>query len=475
VEKISIMCAILMSLGGPLAAGEPGGKSVVRVDCARPGPAELVRKFDMCQTGWSPPKAWASLATGRVGPLGCRQVRIVGALLHSRFGGQPLGEPILKLLSSQGAAPYVCLDPNVLDGQGSMEKPPSDMARWRQLLRRAAAQAREHGGVWFEVWNEPNTLTFWRGTRDELHELYRVMVQEVRAVHPKAKFAGPGFTSGGLGKWLAPFLDFVEKNELPLDAVAFHDFGRDYTLGERWILPHVKECLAELDRRPYFKDRRVEIHVGECSFFGDPKDGEAADRAEAAARLPRLFRLLLAEPRLTLVQWAQLFDTGHKGLWGNLGVIDAETGKAKPLYNVFLMYAMMPTKSASYETTGPVGCLAGQDERTVAVMLSNETEQDSPTAIELRNLPFKAGEPVHAYVFAVDKSHSSFWDKPGDGRLELIRRGTLTPQPAEGEPGAKLSLTETIPGPGVRLLLLSAVPRRFDARVIALVADPSSP
>ena len=404
-----VICTMLVCLGGAAPATQPGGESTVLVDCARPGPADLVRKFDMCQTGYSPPDAWMAAAKGRIRPIGCRQARIVGALLHSRVGGgTPLSEPILRLLKEEGAAPYVCMDPNIIDPVDNMHNVPSDMAKWRETLRKAALQAKAYGGIWFEVWNEPNGINFWKAGRPELFELYRVMVEEVLAVHPKARFVGPGITSGGIPKWLPPFLDYVQKHELPLDAIAFHDFGRGYGLGERWIVPNLKECLDEIDKRPYFKDKHVEVHVGECSFFDDPKDGDPADRAEAAAHLPELFRQLLAEPRLTLVQWAQLFDTGHPGHWGNLGVIDTETRKPKAIYNVFLMYAMMPLRSAWYETKGPVKCLASRDEHTVAVMLDNATDKESPCRIEVRNLPFAAGNKVHVYIFAIDKGHSSF-------------------------------------------------------------------
>jgi hypothetical protein len=295
------------------------------------------------------------------------------------------------------------------------------------------------------------------------------MVKEVSAVHPEAKFASPGITSGGIGRWLGPFLDYTVTNALPLHAITFHDFGRDYTLGSRWIIPNVKACLAELDRRPYFRDRNVEIHVGECSYFEDPKDGGAADRASAAAQLPQTIRELLAEPRLTLVQWAQLFDTGHPGMWGNLGIIDAETRKAKPLYNVLVMYALMPVRSARCEEQGPVQCLASQDKDTVAVMLYNRTGEDAPCRLEVRNLPFAAGTKLHVCTLAVDTRHSSFWDTPGDGRLEVVARRTASASAEPGAAGAAVVIDETVPAPGVRLVLLSRQAPRFDPAVIAEV------
>ncbi len=467
MKRAPWICAVLLAVAGPAAGGTSNVVSSILIDCARPGPADLVKKFDVGQTGYSRPEQWA-VAKGRVRPLGAKQVRIIGGLMQATFGGTPLSEQILGLLEGEGAAPYVSLGPF-----GGPEQDPANLVtpapldRWRRLVREAAIQSRKHGGVWFEVWNEPNYPNFWRGSMQELFELHRIMVKEVAAVHPQAKFASPGITSGGIGKWVGPFLDFVETNALPLHAISFHDFGRDYTLGSRWILPSVKSCLSELGRRPYFRNKNVEIHVGECSFFPDPKDGEEADRAKAAAQLPQTIHELLSEPRLTLVQWAQMFDTGHAGMWGNLGVIDAETRRAKPLYNVFVMYALMPVQSAWHEEQGLVQCLAGQDKETVAVMLYNRTDRDAPCHLAVRNLPFAAGTKLHACTFAVDRRHSSFWDTPGDGRLEVVARSTVLVPANAAEPGPAIAINDTVPGPGVKLILLSARAKRFDPTVVA--------
>ncbi|MFH1709336.1 MAG: hypothetical protein ABIF71_15660 [Planctomycetota bacterium] len=242
----------------------------------------------------------------------------------------------------------------------------------------------------------------------------------------------------------------MEKEKLPLDAVAFHDFGRDYALADKWILPHVQDCLAELDKRPYFKDKSIEIHVGECSFFPAPKNGDAADTTEAAAHLPGFFKLLLEEKRLTLVQWAQLFDTGADNEWGNLGMIDLETRKQKPVYNVYLMYALMPVGSVHSEAAGEAACLASMDDTRVAVMLYNTAAAETACKLTLNNLPFAAGAILHSYTFAVDARHSSFWETPGTGQIEITAMTeTKVPAAAEGaQPSLALDLP--LPGPGVR-------------------------
>jgi len=426
----------------------PTAQSTIVVDCQTSGPADLVKKFDMCQTGHSGVDHWLKAARGRIEPLKLRHIRIVGALLHKTQGGQPLLTEVLRLIQREGAAVYLCLDPNVLE-RGRRRLKPTDLDAWRKLLTAVARQAKSFGCVYYEVWNEPNYDLFFKGTPQDLFDLYKIMVETVSKVDPDARFVGPGFTSGGIVKWTEPFLQFVDREKLPLHAFAFHEFGRGYDLAEQWIVENSTFVFEHLGRYPRFAD--TEVHIGECSFFPEPVNGGPADRAEAAAHLPHVFRVLVEHPRITLVQWAQLFDTGSTHKWGNLGVIDIETGKPKPVYNVFLMYAMMPVPRIACCEAGPVKALASKDDSTVAVMLYNTGGQSSVCDLTIENHSFADG-PAHLTRLAVDADHSSFWEKSGStGQLECVEQ-RLVKSDASSAP---IRLTVSVPGPGAQLLLLS--------------------
>jgi len=468
---------IIHFLAGMLMIGGAGlssaGASTFVVDCSKSGPAALVKKFDMSQTGYSDAQAWMRAARNRIGPLKLRHIRIIGVLHHKLMGGEPALAEVLELIRGEGASPYLGLGPNVLE-PGRRNKKPLDMAAWKGLLTDLACQAKRYGTVYYEVWNEPNCELFFEGTKDELFELYRVMVETIRQVEPNAKFAGPGITSGGVREWTRPFLQYLDQHELPLHAFSFHEFGRDYDVADQWIIENAEYVIEQLDRFDRFKD--TEIHIGECSFFADPKDGDPADRAEAAAYLPEFFRILIGQPRISLIQWAQLFDTGSKGIWGNLGVIDIETSKAKPVYNVFMMYAMMPVESVAYEEMGIVRGLASIDRRkkVVAVMLYNMTGQASHCRLTVRNHPFHPQSKIHLTRLAVDKDHSSFWDRPGSsGELELIEQTTVSMPSGGGDSKGGIGRTIKIPGPGVQLLLFSADKLEMPYGVISSKGPPA--
>ena len=467
---VSFLATMLIIGGAGLSSAEA---STFVVDCSKPGPAALVKKFDMSQTGYSDAQAWMRAARNRIRPLKLRHIRIIGVLHHKLMGGKPALTEVLELIRSEGASPYLGLDPNILES-GRRRKKPRDMVAWKALLRDVARQAHWYDAVYYEVWNEPNYDMFFEDTQDDLFELYKVMVETIRQAEPAAKFAGPGITSGGVEKWTRPFLEFIDRENLPLHAFSFHEFGRDYDVADQWIIENAEYVIKQLDRFERFKD--TQIHIGECSFFADPKDGDPADRAEAAAHLPEFFRILIGQPRISLIQWAQLFDTGSKGIWGNLGVIDIETNKPKPVYNVFMMYAMMPVESIAYEEMGIVRGLASIDrgKKVVAVMLYNMTGQASHCRLTLRNHSFYPPGKIHLTRLAVDKDHSSFWEKPGSsGQLELIEQTTLSAPSHDWDNKREIRRTIKVPGPGVQLLLFSADKLEMPYGVINSKAAPA--
>lgn len=459
-----LACCILLS--GFTSAGPP---STITVDTSKPQGPDLIQKFDMSQTGYSTTEQWNASAKGRIRPLGLKHVRIIGAGLHTTlYQGTPLQQGVLDLLSAEGAAAYVCLGPDRRD-----HKLPSllDPEVWKTYARNVARQCKPHGTVYYEAWNEPNFKRFFDGPKELYFEIYRQTVEAVREVDPEARFVGPGITGQAIRRYTRPFLEYVAALDLPLDAFSFHDFGRTYRLAEDHVIPHVQAIEKELSRFPRFKD--TTIHVGECSFFADPKDGHAADRTAAAAQLPHFFRLLLEHPRVDLVQWAQLFDTGHPGQWGNLGVIDAERQKSKAIYNAWLMYAMMPRTRLACSESGPAEAMASRDRNTVAVWIYNRTDEETAVtlSIEGRDQGFRAGRKIQLSRLAIDRDHSSFWENDGsDGRLELVESRTVRIEsPADTTVGRDhVELVLDLPGPGLQLVLLTSEPPVLPEAVIAV-------
>lgn len=108
--------------------------------------------------------------------------------------------------------------------------PPADDAAWAEYIK-AFIRFLEHRygaeevHTWpFEVWNEPDLPVFFSGSRDEYFKLYEVTARAVKSVDSELRVGGPA-TSGS--KWVRAFVDFCEKNQVPVDFITTHQYAGD--------------------------------------------------------------------------------------------------------------------------------------------------------------------------------------------------------------------------------------------------------
>ncbi|HEV8599010.1 MAG TPA: glycosyl hydrolase [Gemmatimonadales bacterium] len=108
--------------------------------------------------------------------------------------------------------------------------PPRQWSDWGTLIRRLAAGAVARYGAaevkqwFFEVWNEPNLRSFWRGTRAQYLRLYQESAFALKEIHPELQVGGPATAHNG---WLDAFLDECERMHVPVDFVSTHHYPTD--------------------------------------------------------------------------------------------------------------------------------------------------------------------------------------------------------------------------------------------------------
>ncbi|MGE5548967.1 MAG: GH39 family glycosyl hydrolase [Bacteroidota bacterium] len=109
--------------------------------------------------------------------------------------------------------------------------PPKDYARWRSLIKAVVSHFVDRYGLdevlnWpFEVWNEPNLDIFWQGAdQAEYFKLYRETVSAVKEVHEGLRVGGPAIC-GGADRWIADFLEFCHRENVPVDFVTRHAYS----------------------------------------------------------------------------------------------------------------------------------------------------------------------------------------------------------------------------------------------------------
>lgn len=108
--------------------------------------------------------------------------------------------------------------------------PPADYDKWAEYIKSFIKfllhrYGKEEVETWFfEVWNEPDLRIFFTGKKQEYYRLYEVTARAVKSVDKNLRVGGP---STSACKWVADFISYCEKNQIPLDFVTTHHYPGD--------------------------------------------------------------------------------------------------------------------------------------------------------------------------------------------------------------------------------------------------------
>ncbi|HEX5118632.1 MAG TPA: hypothetical protein VFW65_25900 [Pseudonocardiaceae bacterium] len=118
-------------------------------------------------------------------------------------------------------------DQTVFDYRGIIS-PPKDWDRWGDLVGALARHLVDRYGIdevagWgFEVWNEPNLVVFWSGTRADYLRLYDETARALKAVDSRLLVGGP---STAAGEWVEALVAHAAETGVPLDFLTTHTYG----------------------------------------------------------------------------------------------------------------------------------------------------------------------------------------------------------------------------------------------------------
>lgn len=126
--------------------------------------------------------------------------------------------------------------------------PPKSWDRWDAYLAAFAQHLVDRYGIdevaqwYFEVWNEPN-IDFWGGIprQNSYFELYAHTARDLKKVNSRLRVGGPATAAAS---WIPEFLDYVTKNNVPIDFVSTHGYADDTVEN----LFHTDENIPEDDR-----------------------------------------------------------------------------------------------------------------------------------------------------------------------------------------------------------------------------------
>lgn len=311
--------------------------------------------------------------------------------------------------------------------EGGWNYPPNDYKKWEELVYQWTRHNVEKYGrdevlTWyFEVWNEPNGPSYWKGTPEEFYKTHDYAIAGVKRALPEARVGGPDVAGSG-GAFMDGFLKHVVSGKnyatgetgTPTDFLAFHAKGTPKFIDDHVQMGMVSQLKAvdigfrKIAAVPELKD--TPIVIGES----DP-EGCAACPGKAngyrngtmyssytAASFARIWELsdrhkVNLEGVLT---WAFTFEdqpwfAGYRQL--------ATNGIDLPVLNVFRMYAQLGPERiaasssaqvplddmmASVTQKNDVGVMATRDGTKVAVLVWHYNDDDlkGPDAAVTLNL-----------------------------------------------------------------------------------------
>lgn len=109
--------------------------------------------------------------------------------------------------------------------------PPRDYGEWCNLVRATLSHLMERYGRqevvrWpIEVWNEPNLPGFWKDAdMEEYFRLFGETFRAVKALDERFRVGGPAICGVEDERWIREFLNFCEREDIPLDFVTRHHY-----------------------------------------------------------------------------------------------------------------------------------------------------------------------------------------------------------------------------------------------------------
>jgi hypothetical protein len=205
-------------------------------------------------------------------------VKSMSGFLHSLSGGQPPDAMILPLkprLWRGGPSPeclsrihkfgarLIVVVSDIWRGQQKEKMPYEDYPAWERLVRQVGRSLKGNDVI-YDIWNEPETKLFWRGTPLQFLETFRrahnVLRQELGAA---ATISGPSIVLwGNAGLGIPQFMDFCRSNRLQVNVLSWHELGEEREIPE--IANHLRYARKEFIDNPDYAGVGVkEIQVNE--------------------------------------------------------------------------------------------------------------------------------------------------------------------------------------------------------------------
>ncbi len=299
--------------------------------------------------------------------------------------------------------------------------PPENFDKWAGLVKAFTQHCVDRYGIdevmnwYFEVWNEPNLdRGFFDGNKSQYFELYKVSVKAVRSVDNRLRVGGPstsnfvpdarfdgeredrnGFnetfstpdlnTLNWHGVWINDFLNYCEKENLPVDFVSCHPYPTDYAFNPNTGKGEgrTRKVFATYQDLNWLRNTvaksaypKAEIHLTEWSSSPNSRDRNH-DMLHVAAYIIKVnLDCIGLANSLSYWTFTDIFEeknnAGASIFHGGFGLINFQ-GLVKPSYHAYRMLNALGDEILYREN----GKFISRDSKTgkVVILLYNYPEE----------------------------------------------------------------------------------------------------
>lgn len=346
----------------------------------------------------------------------------------------------------------------------------NNFKKWHDLVKAFTQHLVDRYGLeevktwYFEVWNEPNLTgngAFFHGTRSDYFTLYKEAAHAVKAVNEHLRIGGPATsnfvadnrhegevlehnksvfysqevinTKQWKGVWIEEFLQYCEKENLPLDFISTHPYPTDYALDpetnrSKGAVRYVHSLRDDINwlRKQLAESKYpdAEIHLTEWSTSPNSRDKMHDILPPAAYIIKSNLDCLGMVNSLMYWTFTDIFEEkggGESIFHGGFGMINFQ-GLVKPTFHAYRMLNQLGDEKLYYSDPLFVS-RSSKDGKITAIAFNypKEYEIAVPSAKDFNNYMNASSKKVNFVlkglkpktIFVVetlDKEHGNVYD-----------------------------------------------------------------
>jgi len=383
-----------------------------------------------------------------------------------RFGPTDI---VIQAIREAGAEVYY----RVGRSFGANRNPPADFDKFADIVKHIAMHYNQgwdngfHDNIrYWEFWNEPEF--FWTGTAEQFYSLYEKTARALKSVDPSLKVGGDAKAIPmDDGPYREGFLDYCATHKLPLDFYSWHTYA-DFSADPYDEVRIGKEIRALLDAKGFSKAESILSEWNLSADFTDDEKQILQGPVNAA-----YIGAVLTYLQDAAIDRAEFYrgDATWMGLFG------LHREYFKTAYTFMAMADMLQTPERLDLKGGDTfgfTALSGRspDGRTVQVLISNYQipigykphQMPTPKNVQdllnvdfskLKFLPPRTGIHENDSAYTLTIEHLPWGKGPFSiKRYRIAETQDLALVEEKTGRGGKLELLNSLPPPGVELIVL---------------------